>query len=140
MAIKVSQSKINLRIARLLDANLNRAREGLRVVEETARFIWEDEGLYKRLRSLRHRLDKLTRDHSKLFLSARQSETDSGRLMSEGDRDSLSSVVLANLKRAQEASRVLEEYSKVFAPNSSAEFKKVRFELYIEEKKILKKI
>jgi len=140
MAERKIKLALQSNVARLLDANLNRAREGLRVVEDSARFIWKDASLYKRLRRVRHRLHELTQDRFKDFLKARSSETDAGRTLIEGPRASLSAMVAANMRRAQEAMRVLEEYSKVFSPTASAEFKKIRFQLYSEEKKIFRKL
>ena len=128
------------KVARLLDANLNRAREGLRVVEDTARFIWNDASLYKRLRRLRHGLQKAAAPSIRQLVEARDSVNDSGREMKEYPRASLSDVVAANLKRAQEAMRVLEEYGKVYFPETAGSFKKIRYQLYLEEKRIMKRI
>jgi thiamine-phosphate pyrophosphorylase len=122
-------------VLRLLDANLNRAREGLRVAEDTARFVRNDEKTYRRLRSLRHDLQSITASRYRILVSGRNSEADSGRRMKEGGRSTIADVVAANLRRAQEAVRVLEEYSKVFGPSAAPEFKKIRFQLYVEEKK-----
>lgn len=126
--------------ARLLDANLNRAREGIRVVEDTARFAWNDAALYKRLRGLRHRLHGITEASYRELVLARESQKDAGRTIKEGGRASISTVVSANLRRAQEAVRVLEEYSKVFASRAAGELKKVRYDLYQCEKRIFKKL
>lgn len=126
--------------ARLLDANLNRAREGIRVVEDTARFAWNSASLYKRLRKLRHRLHDITAGSYRELISARESVKDAGRNVKEGGRASIGMVVSANLRRAQEAVRVLEEYSKVFAKDAAGELKKVRYDLYQCEKRILKKL
>jgi len=128
------------RVYRLLDANLNRAREGLRVIEDTARFMWNDRAMYRRVRVLRHRLHELTAASYRKLVSARDSDGDAGRTMKEVSRKSLSAVVPANIRRAEEALRVLEEYGKVFAPRSAAGFKAVRFAVYQEEKRILKRL
>ena len=133
-------AKIERGVARLIDANLNRAREGLRVVEDTARFIWSDAAAYRRLRRIRHELHDLTKGAYRALVAARDSAADSGRTVVEGSKRTLSGVVSANLRRAQEAVRVLEEYSKVFAGRSAAGFKAIRFRLYQEEKRILKKL
>ena len=127
-------------VLRLLDANLNRAREGLRVVEDTARFVWNDEPMYRRVRALRHKLHELTAASYKKLVSARDSDGDAGRRLKESGRTSLSGVVSANVRRAEEAVRVLEEYSKVFSPKTAAGFKAVRFAVYEEEKRILKRL
>src|SRR5450631_1134900 len=72
-----SQEREN--IWRLLDANANRAREGLRIVEDTARFVLDDAAAAKAFRGFRHQLDELVRTHYKELLKARKVETDSGR-------------------------------------------------------------
>jgi len=131
---------VDVKTLRLLDVNLNRAREGLRVVEDSARFIWEDAAFYRRLRALRHRLHALTGSHYRDLLASRESVRDAGRRLKEGRRESPAAVLAANMRRAQEGVRVLEEYSKVFSPRASAEFKKIRYQLYTEEKRILKRI
>lgn len=127
-------------VARLLDANLNRAREGLRVVEDTARFVWNDKAQYKRLRALRHQLHRLTKKHYKAFVTARASAADAGRFIPEGRRDRVSDVVASNMRRAQEALRVLEEYSKVFSRQAASMFKEIRYRLYVEETRVMKRL
>jgi len=124
-------------VARLLDANLNRAREGLRVLEDTARFLWDDAAMYRRLRALRHRLHEATAVSYKKLVDARDSAADPGRLIKEGGRASLDAVAAANMRRAQEAVRVLEEYGKIFSSGAGAQFKAIRYALYREEKRIV---
>lgn len=119
---------------------MNRAREGLRVVEDTARFVWGDAALYRRIRGLRHALHDATAAGYKNLIRSRDSINDAGRSVKEGGRVSLSAVVSANLRRAQEAARVLEEYGKVFSPKAAGEFKRIRYRLYQEETKIFKKL
>lgn len=106
------------------------------MVEDTARFVWNDAKTYQRLRALRHQLHKLSTSHYKALVKGRDSESDSGRTIKEGSRKKLGAVVSANLRRAQEAVRVLEEYSKVFGPKAAKGFKQVRYRLYIEEKQL----
>src|SRR5216684_7830585 len=64
---------------RLLDANANRAREGLRVIEDTARFVLDKPAAAKAIRALRHGLDELVRGEYKTLLTARNVGHDSGR-------------------------------------------------------------
>jgi thiamine-phosphate pyrophosphorylase len=132
------RSRVDRKTLRLLDANLNRAREGVRVVEDAARFYWNDGARYRRLRALRHRLDQVARRRYKDLVEARESRNDVGRRLAEGGRQKIEDVVAANVRRAQEAVRVLEEYSKVFSPAAAGEFKAVRYALYQEEKGLLK--
>ena len=71
---------------RVVDANLNRAREGLLVIEDTARFVLCDDVSYKKLRALRHKLDAITRVAYPKLLKERDSVDDGGRVMPEGRR------------------------------------------------------
>jgi thiamine-phosphate pyrophosphorylase len=127
-------------VARLLDANLNRAREGLRVIEDTARFVWADAALYKRIRAIRHELHAVSAKSYKFLVSARESGDDAGRKLKEGPRSSLSAVVGSNIRRAEEAVRVLEEYSKFLSQQAAPAFKRIRYRLYTLEKDLVKKI
>jgi len=100
---------------RMLDANLNRASEGLRVLEDVARFALNDGGLSRELRGLRHALAELMKPFDLKLLSSRDSVADVGResgLRVGGDRDLLS-VVRANAKRVEESLRVIEEMLRV---------------------------
>lgn len=126
-------------VARVLDANLNRAREGLRVLEDTCRFYFSDAAGYKRLRSLRHKLHELTKEAYPRLVAARDSHSDAGRVIKEGPRQNLQGLMSANIRRAQEAVRVLEEYGKIFSPRAGGAFKSIRYQLYQEEKALLKK-
>jgi thiamine-phosphate pyrophosphorylase len=119
---------------RLLDANLNRAREGLRVLEDTCRFQGTS-SLFGELRALRHALDRITRRAYPKLIDARDSVGDAGRTMREPARRPWEGLVPANFRRAQEAVRVLEEYGKVFAPSAAVKFKAVRYGLYSAEKR-----
>ncbi|MBK8871245.1 MAG: hypothetical protein KBG07_06940 [Elusimicrobia bacterium] len=130
----------NEKISRVLDANLNRAREGLRVLEDTARFVWDDRALFSALRRARHGLDKATRSAYPRLVAGRESAKDMGRCMAEGKSRDWPGLVAANFRRVQEALRVLEEYGKVFAPTAAAQFKKNRFQIYLQEKKALQKL
>ncbi|MBK8575102.1 MAG: hypothetical protein IPN90_05290 [Elusimicrobia bacterium] len=121
----------------MLDANLNRAREGLRVLEDTARFVWEDQSLFKSLRQCRHELDRATRSAYPNLVGGRESAADMGRRMEEGTSRDWPGLVAANFRRVQEALRVLEEYGKVFSIGAVSRFKAVRFRIYSDEKKAL---
>ena len=45
---------VNGPVLRILDANANRAREALRVIEDYARFVLDDAGLSAELKQFRH--------------------------------------------------------------------------------------
>lgn len=119
------------KILRVLDANANRAMEGIRVVEEIARFILEDKKLTAETKTLRARLK-----HSVLCLKAekfREAEKDIGARLypeSEGKRKNLLDIFKSNIKRGQEALRSLEEFSKLVDASLGKKFKALRFKLY----------
>ena len=124
---------IDLSLYRVIDANLNRLKEGIRVIEDIARYINNDKTLASKLKSLRHQ-SKI--DDLQNLLESRDSMNDVLRptRSSEMNRDSLESIIIANYKRAQESSRVLEEMYKIIEPSMSETFKTVRYELYSLEK------
>jgi thiamine-phosphate pyrophosphorylase len=126
---------LNQKVFRLLDVNLNRAREGLRVLEDTARLIWEEKTLFEKFRASRHALDQITRRAYPRLVQARDSEGDPGRTIPEKTKRNFSGLVAANFRRVEEALRVLEEYGKVLAPSAAARFKNLRYRLYTAEKK-----
>ncbi len=123
---------------RVIDANLNRLKEGVRVIEDIARYVNNDKALASKLKELRHqsRIDDLQN-----LLNSRDSVNDVLRptVTSEMNRDSLESIVIANYKRAQESSRVLEEMYKIVDPALSENFKSLRYALYQLEKENLLK-
>ncbi len=114
---------------RLIDANLNRLREGIRVVEDIFRYIFNDKDTSTKLKNLRH-LARIS-DYNKL-LNSRDVKNDVLResIKSEQNRDNLNSILIANFKRAQESSRVLEEFTKLTSIKDSENFKYIRYELY----------
>ena len=131
-------------ILRIIDANYNRSKEGLRVCEEISRFLLEDRFLTKELKGLRHKITSLAgslASKDKLF-ACRYSAEDIGMniLGEELKRSSIGDIFIANIQRAKESVRVLEEFSKLINKRSAVAFKKMRYRLYEIEKKALKKI
>lgn len=130
-----------MELLRIVDANLNRAREGLRVVEEIGRFYLNDRELFLKFKQLRH----ILKDGEKSFETApclfRQSEIDVGAESDylESERKNLNELITANFKRIEESLRVLEEYSKLLTGKSEY-FKHARFITYELEKEIMLKI
>ncbi len=125
---------------RVIDANLNRAREGLRVIEDTARFVTGSNNAFKEPRSMRHSLDKITRRIYPELLSQRDSFSDEGRTIKEAKkRKGLKALLSANFRRVEESLRVLEEYGKLVSPAAAPVFKKLRFRTYILEREFLVK-
>ena len=136
-------SSVEKELLRVIDANANRAREGLRVVEEISRLVLNNSQLTSQWKATRHRistlLGKLPVNNSAL-MNERKSESDVGRdtySKEEEKRSDYRELAIINARRAEEGLRVLEEFSKLIAPEIGRQFKKVRFKIYSLEKKTL---
>jgi len=152
---------------RIVDANLNRSVEGLRVLEDVARFVLNDATLSQQLRSTRHSLAEVGESLGIILLEERDSKHDVGRenviarppsvianrpsviasrRRSNLNRQSypdLASLVGANANRVEESLRVLEELAKLGELSSkldAAKFEKVRFRLYSVEKEMVSRL
>ena len=125
------------RAARIVDVNLNRLTEGLRVVEDICRLALEDKRLLASVRALRARIGRETRALRRAVIAHRSSETDPGRpdRFDRGRRANLEDVLAANLKRCEEAARTLEEVLKIDETGLAARLKAARFRLYDLEKR-----
>lgn len=129
-------------IYRVMDANLNRAREGLRVLEEIARFVLDDGELTARFKDVRHSLFSIVNEIPGVLdelVGARDSAADVGAgswTDGEKSRGSLLALARANIKRVQEAARVLEEFGKLLGLQAE-KFKKIRFQAYVLEQELL---
>lgn len=126
-------------IYRILDANLNRLREGIRVLEDLFRYLHDDEAFASKLKDLRHlcRIDPYEK-----LLSNRDIVNDCLRetTQSESQREGVKVLMVSNFKRAQEAARVLEETVKLLDSSEAEKFKQVRYELYDLEKQAAVKV
>jgi thiamine-phosphate pyrophosphorylase len=114
---------------RLIDANLNRLREGIRVVEDIFRYIYNDKQTAIKLKELRH-LSRLENYIELLETRDVKNDVLKSSIKSEQNRSDLYSILIANFKRAQESSRVLEEFTKLTSIKDSENFKYIRYELY----------
>jgi thiamine-phosphate pyrophosphorylase len=127
--------------ARILDASANRAREAARVLEDFARFSLNDAFLSRQLKQLRHDLaDMLDRLPSVALLAARDTLADVGTQIStprELTRHGLADVVVANVKRLQEALRSLEEFGKIFGPQLGERAEELRYRCYTLERALV---
>ena len=131
-------------IFRIIDANLNRSTEGLRVCEDVARFVLNDKALAVSFKTFRHKLKNQKTKISLKFdiISVRNVKSDVGRKTKKSDflRKGFSDVFSANAQRVKEALRSLEEVSKLIGKGLSEGFKRIRFRFYAAEKKAIKKI
>jgi thiamine-phosphate pyrophosphorylase len=127
--------------ARILDASANRAREGLRVVEDYCRFVLDDRFLTGELKQLRHDLAAaLASLPEHVLLESRETQYDVGTQLStasEQQRDSLLDVVAANLKRLQEALRTLEEFGKIHSATLAGALEQLRYRTYTLERALV---
>jgi thiamine-phosphate pyrophosphorylase len=128
-------------LGRILDASANRAREGLRVVEDYTRFVLDDPGLTRRLKEVRHRLAEALRGFCPdLLIGSRDTREDVGTHImthSEQVRENPRAVLTANFKRTQEALRTLEEYGKLVDIWLAGRFEILRYDTYTLEKLVL---
>lgn len=131
-------------IYRILDANLNRAREGLRVCEDVTRFVLDSDRLSKELKALRHGIASAIcsmPQGPKQLLAARDANGDVGKgskRISEMRRVSAADVFMANIQRVKESLRVLEEFAKIIDTRLAIRFRRLRFRAYDIEKKTVK--
>jgi thiamine-phosphate pyrophosphorylase len=129
-------------VLRVVDACLNRAREGLRVLEDCARFVLNAAALCGELKSLRHQLAeaeqqfRLRTRAGQLPIEMRDTPGDVGTQLTdprERVRISLQQLVLANARRVQESLRSLEEFGKLLDPEFAAVMKQLRYHSYTVE-------
>ncbi|MCH2115838.1 MAG: thiamine phosphate synthase, partial [Pirellulales bacterium] len=125
---------------RVLDASFNRAMEGLRVSEDFVRFALNDHHLTEALKSLRHDLlstiQTLPRSQR---IASRDISSDVGTAITvagENDRQGLSSVFFANIQRARQSLRSLEEFGKTIETQFGKQMELLRYRLYTLEKAV----
>jgi thiamine-phosphate pyrophosphorylase len=125
-------------IGRILDASANRAREGLRVIEDYVRFALDDPGLTRRFKEVRHRLAQAERGLDEhLLIGSRDTREDVGTHImthSERVRETPRAVLAANFRRIAEALRSLEEYTKLVDVWLAGRYEVLRYDLYTLEK------
>lgn len=126
-------------IFRLLDANLNRLGESLKIIEDISRFVLAREKFFKKIKAWRQNLIKIVKKIMpvKILLPYRNVTQDLGASYTGSEelkRKNWQDVLTAEFKRAQESARLLEEFGKTISATLSSFFKKLRFELYRLEK------
>ncbi len=124
-------------VRRILDANLDRAREGLRVIEDWCRFGLENRELTAECKDLRQAMAVW---HTSELRAARNTPEDPGTTLThdrEEQRSTLAALLQANLCRVQEALRVLEEYGKLHQPGMGEAFKQMRYRVYTLESMLM---
>ncbi len=132
---------INQKIAiyRILDANLDRAREGLRIIEEWCRFALNDRESASVCKNMRQDLASW---HSQDLRTSRDTPNDPGTDLThpqEEEREDIDALLQANFCRVQEALRVLEEYGKLYDGQFATAMKQLRYHVYSLESKLIGK-
>jgi thiamine-phosphate pyrophosphorylase len=133
------------KLLQIIDANLNRTREGLRVCEDIARFSLRNKAATEALKTIRHGATNLVLKSKKIsfaeLLSGRNTAKDKTKFIDFTDsaKIEISDIFMSNMERAKESLRVLEECFKVIDEKISRGYRKLRFDAYDVEKRIVKK-
>ncbi|MFY9402747.1 MAG: thiamine-phosphate pyrophosphorylase [Candidatus Omnitrophota bacterium] len=131
-------------VNRIIDANINRAKEGLRVCEEVCRFALESKKSTILFKRIRHKLTRLIKEVGLRvnFIRNRDSLKDAGKGIKADElkRSGIEDIFMANIQRAKESVRVLEEFSKLSDVKVSMKFKRLRYSIYEVEKQVLTKL
>ena len=137
---------MNKQLFQIIDANLNRTREGLRVCEDIARFAITDKNIARSIKTIRHSATNVflhsKKTGLKKLLQARNIKGDALKLIDfeKTSRPDASGIFMSNIERVKESIRVIEECSKIIDKNISYKYRKLRFGVYEIEKKAVKKI
>jgi thiamine-phosphate pyrophosphorylase len=126
-------------VLRLLDANANRAREGLRVVEDYARFVLDDRELSTALKELRHAFATILKPTLADAILHRDTPGDVGTgitTQAERQREDVADVVTAAGKRTGEALRSIEEYLKTVSAADAGRIEQLRYRFYDIEQRV----
>ncbi len=123
----------DLRIFQIIDANLDRAREGLRVLEDWARFGLGENDCVKRIKNFRQILGK---NHLEVYKQSRNQTEDKCKGMTHQEqinRKTSEQIISSNSGRVQEALRVIEEFSRLHNHELSKIASEIRYEIYTIE-------
>lgn len=133
-------------IFRIIDANLNRSREGLRVCEDIARFALSSKTITAELKSVRHSVSDIAVSSCKKFKDISRSRDSRGDVLrrsgfqTEMKRCDTADIFAANIERVKESLRVMEEFFKLIDKRSSSRLCGLRFKVYSIEKKALARL
>lgn len=127
-------------LLRILDANGNRATEGLRVVEDFARFALNDRHLSDLSKQLRHELTAALNEIPVFArFAVRDTQGDVGTGITEATelhREDGWHVATASASRVQQALRCLEEYSKPLCVELATRFEALRYRMYVLQRSL----
>ncbi len=124
---------------RVIDANANRAREALRVIEDYARFVLNSDALCASLKQLRHDFAEILRPFLDDAILHRDTPGDVGtvnKTTAETSREDINHVVTAAGKRLGEALRTIEEFLKTEDAPAASRIERLRYRFYELERRI----
>ena len=136
------QKRNDKKFDRIIDANFNRAKEGLRVCEDVCRFILDKKGPTQRYKAVRHELTKAISALKILeVICSRNIRGDVGRQSTSGEfkRAGAMDIYYANSQRVKESLRVLEEFAKLRNKKLAEDLKKLRYKVYALEKNVIER-
>lgn len=119
-----------INVPQIIDANINRAAEGLRVIEDYVRFVSQNKNQTQQLSQLRQKIN-LSEVNKPDHLFFRDTQSDQRAKERPRKRQHISDLLKANFKRVEEALRVLEEYTGI------ATYNEARYDMYHLEKQVL---
>ena len=128
----------DLRVYQIIDANLDRAREGLRVLEDWARFGLGGNGFVSKIKNYRQILGK---NHLEIYKQSRNYIEDQCKGLThqeQNNRTTPEQIISSNAGRVQEALRVIEEFSRLHNQELSKIASEIRYEIYTLEIDLLK--
>lgn len=141
IAVAHTRIFVNTDALRIIDVNVNRAREALRVIEDYARFTLDDANAGKAAKCCRHDLRAIVRAVGQdRLLDARDIVADVGRDVktdTELCREDVESVVRAAFARLSEAMRGLGEYAKLIDADAAALAETLRYKAYELEQRVV---
>jgi len=132
---------MNQELLKIIDANLNRTREGLRVCEDIARFAVIDKKISRSLKAMRHSATEALLSSRKLALrqlvKARDTKKDPMKFadFEKQKGTNVQDIFMANIQRVKESLRVMEECCKILDQDTSRKYRKLRFDAYNIEKR-----
>ena len=130
------------KLDRIIDANFNRAKEGLRVCEDVCRFILDAKSTTRSYKAARHQLtDIIGSLKIAQIIRAREIVKDVGRKSTavEFKRNGAIDIFYANSQRVKESVRVLEEFTKLRNKRLAEDLKKLRYKIYALEKNVIER-
>ncbi len=128
-------------VLRIIDVNVNRTREALRVIEDYARFVLDDADAAGAVKHCRHELRGIIDAVGpERLLAARDIVSDVGRDVktpAELERSAIEDVVRAAFARLSEATRAISEYGKVVSAAAATAAETLRYRAYELDQRII---